>query len=58
MDDLAGKTAFITGASSGLGEEFARSLSKQGVKIILAARRIEKLQSLQKELGQLYSTKS
>ena len=36
--DLHGKTALITGASSGLGEQFARSLSGAGARVILAAR--------------------
>lgn len=48
--DLKGKTAFITGASSGLGEQFARCLSKAGARVILTARRIDKLNSLAVEL--------
>jgi short-subunit dehydrogenase len=36
--NLTGKTALITGASSGLGEQFARLLSSQGVRVILASR--------------------
>jgi NADP-dependent 3-hydroxy acid dehydrogenase YdfG len=35
--DLKGKTALITGASSGLGEQFARCLSSAGVRVLLAA---------------------
>lgn len=49
--DLTGKTALITGASSGLGERFARCLSGAGVRVILAARRMDKLDDLAKELG-------
>ncbi len=49
--DLQGKTAIITGASSGLGEQFARSLSCAGARVILAARRIEKLSTLADELN-------
>lgn len=49
--DLTGKTALITGASSGLGERFARCLSKAGARVILVARRLEKLQVLANELG-------
>ncbi len=48
--DLTGKVALITGASSGLGKHFAKTLSSYGAKIILAARRIERMESLQKEL--------
>lgn len=49
--DLHGKTAIITGASSGLGEQFARSLSAAGSRVILAARRIDKLNDLAAELN-------
>ena len=48
--DLTGKVALITGASSGLGKHFAKTLSSNGAKTILAARRIERMESLQKEL--------
>ena len=44
---LAGHCALVTGASSGLGEHFAKTLAKQGAKVVLAARRLEKLQALQ-----------
>ena len=43
--------ALITGASAGLGVEFARQLSKRGHRLILAARRREKLEALAAELG-------
>lgn len=49
--ELKGKTALITGASSGIGEGFARCLSKAGVRVILASRRIDKLKSLAVELN-------
>jgi len=49
--DLQGKTAIITGASSGLGEQFACSLSAAGARVILAARRIDKLNALAAELN-------
>jgi NADP-dependent 3-hydroxy acid dehydrogenase YdfG len=49
--DLKGKTAIITGASSGLGEQFASCLSSAGVRVLLAARRIDKLNDLADELN-------
>ncbi|MBP6986068.1 MAG: SDR family oxidoreductase [Alphaproteobacteria bacterium] len=49
--NLTGKTAFITGTSSGLGEQLARCLSAAGARVILAARRIDRLEALALELG-------
>ncbi len=40
---LTGKTAIVTGASSGLGVSFAEALSQAGANVVLAARRVEKL---------------
>ena len=48
--DLAGRVALVTGASSGLGEQFARTLSRAGAAVVLAARRVEKLKTLRAEL--------
>jgi short-subunit dehydrogenase len=45
------KVALVTGASSGLGVEFARQLSKRGHRLVLAARRKERLDELTAELG-------
>ena len=48
--DLSGKVALITGASSGLGRHFAKTLSANGAKTILAARRVENMKKLRSEL--------
>jgi len=43
---LAGKTALISGASSGLGEHFAQLLAAAGARVVVAARRVDKLEDL------------
>ena len=48
--DLSGKTALITGASSGFGAHFARVLAANGARVIVAARRTELLAALVKEI--------
>ncbi|PBK03116.1 2-deoxy-D-gluconate 3-dehydrogenase [Pseudomonas abyssi] len=50
--DLTGKTALITGASSGLGAHFARVLAAAGARVVLAARRADRLSALVDELKQ------
>ena len=44
--DLSGRVAFVTGASSGLGAQIARTLARAGAGVVLASRRIEKLKEL------------
>jgi serine 3-dehydrogenase len=48
---LSDKLALVTGASSGIGLETARALSKAGAKLVLAARRKDRLKELAEELG-------
>ncbi|MCK6538466.1 MAG: SDR family oxidoreductase [Anaerolineales bacterium] len=48
--DLRGKVVLITGASSGFGEEAARLFAQEGCKVVLAARRLDRLQTLAAEI--------
>src|SRR4051812_43094910 len=48
---LDGRVAIVTGASSGLGARFARVLDAAGAKVVLVARRRERLEALADELG-------
>ena len=48
--DLTGRIALVTGASSGLGRNFARTLSAAGARVIAAARRIDRLETLSTEI--------
>lgn len=51
-ENIQGKVIVITGASSGLGAETARHLVREGAKVALGARRMDRLQTLAKELGE------
>jgi len=50
---MTGQTIFITGASAGFGAASARKLARSGNRLILAARRLEKLQIIQQELSEI-----
>ena len=48
--DLSGRVALVTGASSGLGTQFAKTLAAAGAAVVLAGRRIERLKTLHAEI--------
>jgi NAD(P)-dependent dehydrogenase (short-subunit alcohol dehydrogenase family) len=48
--DLSGRVALVTGASSGLGAQFAKTLAKAGAAVVLASRRVDKLKDLCAEI--------
>ena len=52
MSEIENKVVIVTGASSGLGEATARRLAKNGAKLMLAARREERLKELVTEISQ------
>ena len=51
--DLTGKVALVTGASSGLGVQFAKALARQGADVAICARRVEKLEAVKTEIEAL-----
>ena len=51
MKNVEGKVVLITGASSGIGRETARVLAQNGAKVVLSARREDRLKELAAELG-------
>lgn len=55
MGDFRGKWALVTGASSGLGVDFARLLAEQGANLVLVARRAEPMEELAAQLRAKYA---
>lgn len=51
--DLHGKTAVVTGASSGLGRQFALALAREGADVAILARRMDKLEAVKAEVEAL-----
>ena len=51
--DLSGRVVIVTGASSGIGRETALSFAREKARVVLAARRKERLQSLEREIQAL-----
>jgi hypothetical protein len=47
---LAGKVVFVTGASSGIGAAAAQGFAREGAKLLLCARRVDKLNAMEQEL--------
>jgi NAD(P)-dependent dehydrogenase (short-subunit alcohol dehydrogenase family) len=48
--DLTGRVALVTGASSGLGAQFAKTLARAGAEVVLASRRVDKLKELRAQI--------
>ena len=57
MFSLKGQVAVVTGASSGLGRQMAEAFAKQGANLAILARRMERLEELEKKLEKTYKVK-
>ena len=55
LREVQGQKALITGASSGIGKEYARQLAERGYDLVIAARRLNHLQTLATTLRETYS---
>jgi uncharacterized protein len=58
LSDFKGHWALVTGASSGIGEEFARQLAQAGMRLVLVARREERLQAVVQALRTEYGVEA
>jgi NAD(P)-dependent dehydrogenase (short-subunit alcohol dehydrogenase family) len=56
--DLGGRVVIITGASTGLGEQFAHAFSESGAHVVLGARRIDLLQKVAEDVSSKYGVKA
>lgn len=55
--DLSGKTAVVTGSSSGLGVQMAHALARQGADVVVTARRLEKLKQVKEDIKEQHGVK-
>lgn len=58
MSELRGRTALVTGASSGIGVDLARGLARRGANLVLVARREDRLRAVAEEIVQRHGVKA